>query len=431
MRWFRANRREHPWRRDRSPYRVWLAEVMLQQTRIAAVIPYYEKFLARFPNVESLARAPEQEVLRLWAGLGYYSRARNLQRAAREIVAKHSGEFPDDFAAALALPGVGRYTAAAVLSIAFDAPHAVLDGNVARVLARLDAIRGDLRAPQRWKKLEAAAQTLLAPKAAGDWNQAMMELGETICTPKSPQCSACPVARWCEARKRGLVDAIPARAKEAGKRLAAHRCRRAPRFARAHFARPRSRRARRRTLLAHVAIPCRGIRKKSGGRVSRPLARAFALRSTSAHRAPSCKARRDISRHHASAILRCASRLCRLALAEIAPRPFAPNLPLADIAARAGLRAANAEKSRRPRWHIALWQGTLAQSDLRRKKESGRRLHAPPASGVGHLRTTPQYRISSLLRRRRRSTSRRRSAPASMMSSALLHRVVGRNLEER
>jgi A/G-specific adenine glycosylase len=208
--WFRANRREHPWRRDRAPYRVWLAEVMLQQTRIAAVIPYYEKFLARFPSVESLARAPEQEVLRLWAGLGYYSRARNLQHAAREIVSQHGGKFPSDFAAAIALPGIGRYTAAAVLSIAFDAPHAVLDGNVARVLVRLDAIRGDLRAPQRWKKLEAAAQTLLAPKAAGDWNQAMMELGETICTPKSPRCGACPVARWCKARERGLVDAIPA-----------------------------------------------------------------------------------------------------------------------------------------------------------------------------------------------------------------------------
>jgi A/G-specific adenine glycosylase len=209
LNWFRANRREHPWRRDRNDYRVWLAEVMLQQTRIAAVIPYYEKFLARFPDIKSLAEAPEREVLRLWAGLGYYSRARNLHRAAREMVARHSGKFPTDFASALALPGIGRYTAAAVLSIAFDAPHAVLDGNVARVLARLEAIRGDLRAPLQWKKLEATAQTLLAPNAPGDWNQAMMELGETTCTPKSPRCTECPVARWCEARKRGLVDSIP------------------------------------------------------------------------------------------------------------------------------------------------------------------------------------------------------------------------------
>ena len=215
--WFRANRREHPWRRDRDHYRVWLAEVMLQQTRIAAVIPYYEKFLARFPDLQSLAEAPEQDVLRFWAGLGYYSRARNLQRAAREIVARHGGKFPRDFAAALALPGIGRYTAAAVLSIAFDAPHAVLDGNVARVLARLDAIRGDLRAPRQWKKLEATAQTLLARGAPGDWNQALMELGETICTPKSPRCDECPVSRWCEARKRDLVDSIPApRKKPAG-----------------------------------------------------------------------------------------------------------------------------------------------------------------------------------------------------------------------
>jgi A/G-specific adenine glycosylase len=183
---------------------------MLQQTRIAAVIPYYERFLAHFPDVESLARAPEQQVLRLWAGLGYYSRARNLQQAAREIVARHGGKFPSDFAAAIALPGIGRYTAAAVLSIAFDSAHAVLDGNVARVLARLNAIRGDLRVPRQWKKLEAKAQALLAPKFPGDWNQAMMELGETICTPKSPLCGACPLARWCDARRRGLVDAIPA-----------------------------------------------------------------------------------------------------------------------------------------------------------------------------------------------------------------------------
>jgi len=183
---------------------------MLQQTRIAAVIPYYEKFLARFPNMESLASAPEQDVLRLWAGLGYYSRARNLQKAAREIVASHGGKFPSNFDKAMSLPGIGRYTAAAVLSIAFDAPHAVLDGNVARVLARLNAIRGDLRAPQQWKSLESTAQTLLAQNSPGDWNQAVMELGETVCTPKSPRCGECPVARWCDARKRGLVNSIPA-----------------------------------------------------------------------------------------------------------------------------------------------------------------------------------------------------------------------------
>jgi len=226
--WFGAHRRELPWRasRDtssgyaqRDPYRIWVAEIMLQQTRIAAVMPYYERFLARFPTVESLARAPLDDVLKLWSGLGYYSRARNLHRAAREIVARHDGEFPRELDAALALPGIGRYTAAAVLSIAYDAPLAVLDGNVARVLARLGAIRGDLRAPRRWRELSAAAQEHLAPRfparlpaqaAPGDWNQALMELGETICTPQIPRCAACPVARWCLARARGLTHEIPA-----------------------------------------------------------------------------------------------------------------------------------------------------------------------------------------------------------------------------
>jgi A/G-specific adenine glycosylase len=219
LKWFRANRREYPWRRDRDPYRVWVAEVMLQQTRIAAVIPYYEKVLKKFPNVGSLARGPEREVLRRWAGLGYYSRARNLHRAAREIVERHSSAFPRELDAALELPGIGRYTAGAVLSIAYGAPHAVLDGNVARVLARLGAVRGDLRAPRRWQKLAATAQELLAVENAGDWNQAMMELGETVCTPKSPRCGECPVRGWCKALKRGLVDKIPEPRK---KRAAVH-----------------------------------------------------------------------------------------------------------------------------------------------------------------------------------------------------------------
>ncbi|HXW17287.1 MAG TPA: A/G-specific adenine glycosylase [Candidatus Acidoferrales bacterium] len=211
LRWYRANRREYPWRRDYDPYRVWLAEVMLQQTRIAAVISYYEKFLRRFPHVKALARGSEHEVLRCWAGLGYYSRARNLHRAAREIAKRHGGVFPRTLDEALALPGIGRYTAAAVLSIAYGAPHAVVDGNVARVLARLGAVRGDLRAPGRWPQLAATAQELLAVKSARDWNQAMMELGQTICTPKSPRCGECPVREFCKAHERGLVDKIPER----------------------------------------------------------------------------------------------------------------------------------------------------------------------------------------------------------------------------
>jgi A/G-specific adenine glycosylase len=208
--WFAERKRDLPWRRTSDPYRIWLSEIMLQQTRVAAVIPYYERFLETFPDVRALARARTDRVLANWAGLGYYSRARNLQRAAKAIVARHGGDFPREYAAALALPGIGRYTAAAVLSIAYDAPYAVLDGNVARVLARIGALRGDLRAPARWRKLEATAQDLLARKVPGEWNQAMMELGATVCTPKSPRCDECPVEKWCRARQLGIAEKLPA-----------------------------------------------------------------------------------------------------------------------------------------------------------------------------------------------------------------------------
>jgi len=225
LKWFRSHRRALPWRvlpaagrkpsraaakRDGNSYRIWLSEVMLQQTRISAVIPYYERFMSQFPTAQALAAAREHDVLRYWAGLGYYSRARNLHRAAREIVKRHGGEFPRTHPEALALPGVGTYMAAAVLSMAYDAPHAVVDGNVARVLARLGAVRGDLRAPRTWKRLAADAQMLLAPESAGDWNESMMELGETICTTRNPRCEVCPLARFCEARARGLQNKIPA-----------------------------------------------------------------------------------------------------------------------------------------------------------------------------------------------------------------------------
>jgi A/G-specific adenine glycosylase len=212
--WFRQFQRELPWRRDADPYRVWLSEIMLQQTRVAAVIPYFERFLEHFPDVRALAEAPEEEVLRLWSGLGYYSRARNLQSAAKQIVAKHDGTFPRDAVAALELPGIGRYTVAAILSIAYDAKMAVLDGNVARVIARLDAVRGDLREGGRWKALQASADKLLDQKSPGDWNQAMMELGATICTPRAPQCLVCPVAKYCQARQQGKQDLIPEKRKK-------------------------------------------------------------------------------------------------------------------------------------------------------------------------------------------------------------------------
>jgi len=212
--WFAVCKRDLPWRRTRDPYRIWLSEIMLQQTRVAAVIPYYRRFLENFPDVQTLAGAETDLVLTNWAGLGYYSRARNLQRAAQEIVSRHAGEFPREYEAALALPGIGRYTAAAVLSIAHGAPHAVLDGNVARVIARIAAVRGDLRAPATWWKLQATAQELLAPDSAGDWNQAMMELGATVCTPKAPRCWQCPAEEWCRARQLGIQGSIPAARKK-------------------------------------------------------------------------------------------------------------------------------------------------------------------------------------------------------------------------
>ncbi len=212
--WFRQFQRDLPWRRSKDPYRIWLSEIMLQQTRVAAVIPYYERFLERFPDVYTLAAAPQEEVLRLWSGLGYYSRARNLQKAAQQIVARHNGKFPENIEDVLALPSIGSYTAAAILSIAYGEKHAVLDGNVARVLARLGAIRGGLRGSQRWHELQKTASAYLHPRSPGDWNQAMMELGATLCAPKSPQCLLCPVSQSCEGRKLGIAASLPEKRKK-------------------------------------------------------------------------------------------------------------------------------------------------------------------------------------------------------------------------
>ncbi len=212
--WFRQFQRDLPWRRTRDPYRIWLSEIMLQQTRVAAAIPYYERFLRRFPDVQALAAAPQEEVLRQWSGLGYYSRARNLQMAAQQIVAKHAGRFPTRMDDVLALPGIGNYTSAAILSIAFEKKYAVLDGNVARVLARLGAIHGDVREPRRWQELQTTADSLLDQDSPGDWNQAVMELGATLCTPRSPQCLLCPIAQFCEGRRLGIAESLPEKRKK-------------------------------------------------------------------------------------------------------------------------------------------------------------------------------------------------------------------------
>jgi len=216
--WYDSHRRDLPWRLPRDaapgqkldPYHVLVSEAMLQQTQVATVIPYFHRFLARFPTIESLAAADEQDVLRLWQGLGYYSRARNLHAAARKVVADHSGQLPPTRDALLSLPGIGRYTAGAVASIAFDQRVPILDGNVARVLCRLDAITSDPRSPKTQSLLWRRAEEILPPKRPGNFNSAVMELGALICTPRSPQCLLCPVREHCQAFESALQYKIPA-----------------------------------------------------------------------------------------------------------------------------------------------------------------------------------------------------------------------------
>ena len=205
--WYLKHKRDLPWRRTQDPYRIWVSEIMLQQTRVAAVIPYYERFLALYPDIPALASAPEPELLAAWAGLGYYSRARNLQKAARAIL--KLPRFPGDYAALRDLPGVGDYTAAAVASIAFGRPHAVLDGNVLRVLSRMTADPGNIKSDAVRKKLRALAETLLDRRRPGEFNQALMELGATVCVPKQPLCGDCPVRPHCQARQQGVENQLP------------------------------------------------------------------------------------------------------------------------------------------------------------------------------------------------------------------------------
>jgi A/G-specific adenine glycosylase len=209
LRWYDGHGRTLPWRGERDPYRVWLSEVMLQQTRVATATPYYHAFLERFPTLGSLARAREADVLTAWAGLGYYRRARQLREAARLVVREHGGQVPGAPADFARLPGVGRYTVGAVLSIAFDRALPALDGNVARVLSRWHALRAALREPRGARALWALAAALVPARRPGDWNQALMELGATVCTPRAPRCGECPVSRWCRAFALGRVAAFP------------------------------------------------------------------------------------------------------------------------------------------------------------------------------------------------------------------------------
>ena len=208
--WYRRHARDLPWRRHGEPYPIWVSEIMLQQTQVATVRGYFERFMAAFPTIHSLARADEHDVLRLWEGLGYYRRARQMHQAARTIVAEHGGRFPRDAEAVRRLPGIGRYTAGAILSIAFDAREPILEANTIRLLARLLAYSGDPRSAAGSKRLWQMAEALLPRRNAGRFNQALMELGSEVCLPKSPKCDACPVAALCPTRAAGLQDRIPA-----------------------------------------------------------------------------------------------------------------------------------------------------------------------------------------------------------------------------
>ena len=215
--WYDRHRRTLPWRaaagESTPPYRVWLSEIMLQQTTVATVGEYFRRFVERWPTVEALAAAPQDEVLSAWAGLGYYARARNLHACARTVAERHGGRFPEDEAGLRALPGIGPYTAAAIQAIAFDIPASAVDGNVERVIARLNALETPL--PDVKPEIAARAAKLVPQSRAGDYAQAMMDLGATVCVPRNPRCVICPLMAGCKARKQGIAEELPRRAPKA------------------------------------------------------------------------------------------------------------------------------------------------------------------------------------------------------------------------
>jgi A/G-specific adenine glycosylase len=204
LRWYREHRRALPWRNKPTPYKVWISEIMLQQTQTRSVLRYYDRFLKRFPNLESLAQASQQQVLEFWSGLGYYTRALNLQKAARRILEVHK-TFPEEFSTVLSLPGIGRYTAGAICSIAFNKAYPIVDGNIRRVLTRLNGKKGCIPESFFWKIMSA----LVPIRTPSDFNQGMMELGALVCLPFKPQCLQCPVEVFCEAKRLGIEQSIP------------------------------------------------------------------------------------------------------------------------------------------------------------------------------------------------------------------------------
>ncbi|OCA83331.1 A/G-specific adenine glycosylase [Bacillus sp. FJAT-27225] len=212
--WFRAEQRNLPWRLDKDPYKVWVSEIMLQQTRVDTVIPYFQRFLEQFPTLDALAEAEEDKVLKAWEGLGYYSRARNLQTAVREVKEKYNGIVPDSPEEIATLKGVGPYTAGAILSIAYGIPEPAVDGNVMRVLSRILLIKEDIAKPSSRKIFEKAVRILISHESPSDFNQALMELGAIVCTPTSPSCLLCPVREHCQAFHEGVQHELPIKAKK-------------------------------------------------------------------------------------------------------------------------------------------------------------------------------------------------------------------------
>jgi A/G-specific adenine glycosylase len=209
LNWFTENKRDLPWRNTRDPYRIWISEVMLQQTQVATVIPYYHRFIETFPDVRALAQAKDNLLMKAWEGLGYYARARNLREAARVIVAKYQGKLPASPAALRELKGFGAYTAASVASLAFNEDCAAVDGNVMRVLSRVFAIESDIRKAAAKREFQRIADSLVPPGRAGEFNEALMELGALICKPKNPACERCPIRRYCRAYAQGRVAELP------------------------------------------------------------------------------------------------------------------------------------------------------------------------------------------------------------------------------
>jgi len=211
--WYKLNKRDLPWRETRDPYKVWLSEIILQQTRVNQGMPYYLRFLETFPTIEALASATEHQVLRLWQGLGYYTRARNLHKCAKVVVSRHGGRFPDNFKSLLELPGVGEYTAAAIASFSFKEPVAVVDGNVFRVLARIFGIENEINSPEGKKVFTTLANSLISKKFPDFHNQAIMEFGAVYCVPKNPPCTTCHFQSACYAAQRDLQSELPRKVK--------------------------------------------------------------------------------------------------------------------------------------------------------------------------------------------------------------------------